>query len=84
MKQETAGKTVYWLSDPAIHCQHDILRFTKTNLGVKGVESFFRVHKCSDACRALGLQVPKQEHGATSGTCISLDDWTDDDYCDGK
>lgn len=48
------------------------------------MHSFFRVHKCSDACRALGLQVPKQEHGATSGTCISLDDWTDDDYCDGK
>ncbi|KAK9811011.1 hypothetical protein WJX73_006252 [Symbiochloris irregularis] len=71
VKEESGGKTTYWLSDPAIHCQHDILRFTKTNLGARGIDNFFKLHKCNDACRALGLE-PPQPGAATK---LSLDDW---------
>lgn len=42
------------LSDPAVHCT-DLLRFSRTNLGGKGMELFFRTHQCNAICRALRL-----------------------------
>ena len=46
----------YLLTDPALHCD-DLLRFreTRTNLGVKGMQQFFRTHVCSDVCKQLNL-----------------------------
>jgi len=46
----------YLLTDPAVHCD-DLLRFreTRTNLGVKGMQQFFRTHVCSDVCSQLTL-----------------------------
>ena len=47
---------VYLLTDPALHCD-DLLRFreTRTNLGVKGMQQFYRTHVCSDVCKQLNL-----------------------------
>lgn len=55
------------LSDPAVHCT-DLLRFSHTNLGDKGMELFFRTHQCNGICCALGLgRHPAQPSaGATS------------------
>lgn len=46
----------YLLTDPALHCD-DLLRFreTRTNLGVKGMQQFFRTHLCSEICSTLKL-----------------------------
>ena len=46
----------YLLTDPAVHCD-DLLRFreTRTNLGMKGMQQFFRTHVCSDVCLQLNL-----------------------------
>ena len=46
----------YLLTDPALHCD-DLLRFraTRTNLGVKGMQEFFRTHLCSEICSTLKL-----------------------------
>lgn len=52
-------QTEYLLSDPAIHCQQDVNRFTRTNLGAEGLQHFFNTHKCNDICKHLGLKVGK-------------------------
>ena len=57
-RQGDEGQRVFCLGDPAIHCENDILRFTKTNLGNHGIDMFFKSHKCSSVCRALRLQIP--------------------------
>ena len=46
----------YLLTDPAVHCD-DILRFcrTRTNLGIKGMQQFFRTHICSEICTKFNL-----------------------------
>jgi len=44
----------YSLTDPAFHSTAS--SFGKTDLGKKGIENFFVNHKCSTACKALGLQ----------------------------
>ena len=46
----------YLLTDPAVHCD-DILRFrrTRTNLGIKGMQQFFRTHVCSEICTKFNL-----------------------------
>ena len=46
----------YTLTDPAIHCPQDMLRFCSTNLGTHGIELFFGSHICGPTCIALGLQ----------------------------
>ena len=46
----------YTLTDPAIHCSQDMLRFCSTNLGMHGIELFFGSHTCGPTCTALGLQ----------------------------
>eukprot|EP00479_Gromia_sphaerica_P007132 TRINITY_DN2266_c0_g1_i1.p1 TRINITY_DN2266_c0_g1~~TRINITY_DN2266_c0_g1_i1.p1 ORF type:complete len:250 (-),score=45.92 TRINITY_DN2266_c0_g1_i1:122-871(-) len=42
----------YVLTDPAIHAV-DKLRFGKTNLGAKGMETFLKVHKCGNLCQSV-------------------------------
>lgn len=49
------------LTDTAIHCQADITRFGKTNLGQKGMDTFMSIHKCNALCKALGLDKPKAD-----------------------
>jgi hypothetical protein len=63
MKNEH-GESVFRLCDPAIHCT-DVMRFTRTNLGVEGFKLFFDTHKCNDVCKHLGLAV------GTAGRTIS-------------
>lgn len=57
------------LTDPAIH-HTDILLYGSTNLGIKGIQKFFQVHKCNDICRALKLdkELPEQPLEASSIT----------------
>ena len=42
------------LTDPAIHCPKD-MRFGGTNLGQKGIDAFFKKHKCNEYCSKLNL-----------------------------
>lgn len=50
------GGDEYVLTDPAITCVQEPLRFSSTNLAVKGVEKFFRSHQCNRICRELRLE----------------------------
>jgi hypothetical protein len=50
------GAKTLLLTDPAIHCQQ--LRFGRTNLREKGIQSFFKTHKCNKYCKGLGLGMP--------------------------
>lgn len=45
------------LTDPVIH-HTNVLCHGSTNLGTKGIEQFFRNHKCNDICRAMELKHP--------------------------
>jgi len=45
----------FWLSDPAIHCECDLLNYGQTNLGYEGFKLFFETHRCNDICRGLQL-----------------------------
>lgn len=47
------------LTDPAIHYTN-VLCHGSTNLGPRGIERFFRVHKCNDICRAMKLNHPNE------------------------
>ena len=46
------------LTDPAIHDSVSVLHHGSTNLGEKGIEQFFRLHKCNDICQAMQLECP--------------------------
>jgi hypothetical protein len=48
------------LTDPAIHDSVSVLHHGATNLGKKGIEQFFRLHKCNDICRAMQLECPAE------------------------
>ncbi|KAL7438992.1 hypothetical protein ACHAXM_006502 [Skeletonema potamos] len=54
------GSKVYELTDPVIH-QHrgtnvrKKWNFGRTDRGSNGMKAFFETHKCTDACRLLGL-----------------------------
>lgn len=48
------------LTDPAIHTTN-VLCHGSTNLGQRGIERFFRMHKCNDICYALKLKHPNFE-----------------------
>ena len=54
------GEKILLLTDPAIHCQKHI-RFGKTNLGLTGINRFFKKHVCNKYCSALGLKKPGDE-----------------------
>ena len=47
------------LTDPVIH-HTNVLCHGSTNLGTKGIEQFFRNHKCNDICRAMELKHPNE------------------------
>lgn len=50
---------VYKLTDPVIHYSSSRGRtnvFGRTDRGQKGINSFFRTHKCSELCRALNRE----------------------------
>ena len=49
------------LTDPAIHDSVSVLHHGTTNLGEKGIERFFQLHKCNDICRAMQLERPHSE-----------------------
>lgn len=46
----------YVLTDPTITCAKDPEKFSLTNLGSKGVETFFRLHECNQICKSLNLK----------------------------
>lgn len=51
-----ADKTLYHLTDPAVHFAGDDGRcYGDTNNGSQGIEQFFNSHQCNDVCRSLGL-----------------------------
>ena len=54
------GEKTLLLTDPAIHCSKHI-RFGKTNLGLKGINRFFKKHVCNKYCSALGLKKPEDD-----------------------
>jgi hypothetical protein len=56
----------YKLFDPAIHCPSDMLRFTGTNLGERGIDQFFRTHRCNAVCSKMGLK----RHPLQPGRCL--------------
>ena len=56
------GTKVYELTDPVIHKRrtnrnHAMKKwsFGRTDRGEKGMQAFFETHKCTDACKLLGL-----------------------------
>ncbi|ELP89230.1 elongation factor 2 kinase, putative [Entamoeba invadens IP1] len=49
-------ENAYILTDPSFHHQNiSAFYYTLTNLGSKGIDQFFKSHKCNAACLALGL-----------------------------
>ena len=63
---------VYKLTDPVIHYSSSRGRtnvFGRTDRGKKGINSFFRTHKCSELCRALNREWirPEPRRPDTSG-----------------
>lgn len=60
------GTKVYELTDPVIHQRPSgrnsgsgMLDFGRTDRGIKGMKAFFESHKCTDACKFLGLSEVK-------------------------
>lgn len=56
------GTTVYELTDPVVHKRRTNRNramkkwsFGRTDRGEKGMKAFFETHKCTDACKLLGL-----------------------------
>ena len=45
------------LTDPVIHCTN-VLWHGSTNFGTKGIQQFFRTHKCNHLCEAMKLKRP--------------------------
>jgi hypothetical protein len=44
------------LTDPVIHDSVSVLHHGATNLGEKGIHTFFQLHKCNDICQAMQLE----------------------------
>jgi hypothetical protein len=53
--QGTKSSGGYVLTDPAFHTK-DGAEYGDTNLGIKGIQSFFKSHKCESTCKALKLE----------------------------
>ena len=54
--QGTRRGNAYTLTDAAIHCPLDMMRFGACNQGAVGIDAFFETHRCASVCAALGLQ----------------------------
>ncbi|KAL7549696.1 hypothetical protein ACHAWF_014679 [Thalassiosira exigua] len=61
-KVRSDGTKVYKLTDPVIHKhrrnRNRVMKkwsFGRTDRGEKGMRAFFETHKCTDACKLLGL-----------------------------
>ena len=54
-------KDKFLLTDPAIACAKDPLRFGSTNLGQKGIKVFFSKHRCNHICKSLNLKKHKYQ-----------------------
>ena len=53
---ESSDTPCFELTDPVIHYRSSSgrkNRFGRTDQGQKGIESFYKTHKCSDLCKAL-------------------------------
>ena len=74
------GRKTFHLTDPAIHCDYDLMRFTSTNLGQRGTELFFRSHKCNSICKRLGLTEVDLEAADTYSSEGSSDSCVDGDW----
>ena len=46
------------LTDPVIHDSTSVLYHCTTNLGEKGIQRFFQLHKCNEICQAMQLERP--------------------------
>lgn len=46
------------LVDPAIHSRNPGSKFGVTDLGLTGVQRFFKTHSCNDVCHAMALSTP--------------------------
>jgi hypothetical protein len=60
--KKSDGQKVYELTDPVIHQRqsgrHKARKkwdFGRTDRGINGMKAFFETHKCTDACKYLGL-----------------------------
>ena len=59
LQGKKVGSNVF-LTDPAIHDSVSVLHHGTTNLGEKGIERFFQLHKCNEICRAMQLECPSE------------------------
>ena len=61
------GRREFVLTDPAIHSRnrHDRMLSGRTNRGKRGMDAFFRTHKCNAACRLFGL--PRRKNANING-----------------
>ena len=77
--QGTRDGNDFTLTDPAIHCPQDLMRFCDTNFGGQGMKLFFDSHKCGPTCEALGLApvnaAAKLEEAEEASVAGSLNDW---------
>ena len=70
----------FTMTDPAIHCPQDLMRFGDTNFGKHGIELFFGSHTCGPTCVALGLEPVQSstkpgEPAEQVSLASSLNDW---------
>lgn len=64
---DAASPPVFHLTDPVIHRKTTNRRkknYGRTDRGEKGMHAFFKTHKCTKVCEALGL--PSAEKGVPS------------------
>ncbi|GIQ84001.1 anaphase-promoting complex subunit 11 [Kipferlia bialata] len=52
--QGVVGKTEITLTDPVIHCKHE-LKYGGTNLAAVGIDQFFKSHVCGPTCKKLKI-----------------------------
>jgi len=55
--QGVFNQVKFQLTDPAIHTTEETDYFGPTNLGKKGINSFYKTHKCNPLCKYLGLKL---------------------------
>ena len=64
------GTREFLLTDPAIHKQtsaSSLGGFGQTDRGKKGILAFWKTHVCTDACKLLGLETPKNCAAPSAG-----------------